>query len=163
MGLSLGMGQARHTFLVTETSDSELNAAVNAHGSLLFKRFLKDYYFKRLAVAEVRSYSRTPSNIRYDNLQASFADQYMRLFNTESAYQHVFTILRDQMQIQQTTLAGRNAFLIGTLAPTCNVKQIKGCSWTLAEYSTASLAYDNPGFIWWRTFEITLNPEVTLQ
>lgn len=163
MGLSLGMGQARYAFLVTETSSSELNAAANAHGSLLFKRFLKDYYYKRLAIAEVRSYSRTPSHIRYDNLQASFADQNMRLFNTESAYQHVFTILRDQMQIHTTTLAGRNAFRIGTPDPACSVKEIIGCSWTLAEYSSASLPYDNPDFIWWRAFEITLNPEVTLQ
>lgn len=163
MGISLGMGQARYAFLVSETSASELNMTVNAHGSLLFKRFLKDYYYKRLAVVDVRSYSRTPSNIRYNNLQASFADQNMRLFNTESAYQQVFTILRDQMQIHQRTLAGRNAFLIGASTPTCNVKQIKGSSWTLSEYCSASLVYDNPDFIWWRAFEIKLNPKVTLQ
>ena len=45
IGLSLGMGQARYNFLVSEKKEAALEAAVNAHGSLLFKRFLKDYYY----------------------------------------------------------------------------------------------------------------------
>ena len=110
MGISLGMvGQARYGV------DLCLRIEYGRERSWVttLQTILKDYYYKRLAVVDVRSYSRTPSNIRYDNLQASFADQNMRLFNTEPAYQQVFTILRDQMQIHQTTLAGRNAFLIG--------------------------------------------------
>ncbi|RRJ64202.1 DUF4127 family protein [Paenibacillus oralis] len=162
MGISLSMGQARYAFLVTEKRAQELDKAVNAHGSLLFKRFLKDYYYKRVAIADVRSYSRNPEHIRYVNLPPNSADQNMLLFNKEEDYIELQALLRDLMQSHLATLAARRAFQIGSCAAACLVKQICGCSWTFAEYSRVSLAYDNPDYIWGRAFEVTLSPAVTL-
>lgn len=164
IGISLGMGQARYAFLVTETKKAALNAAVNAHGSLLFKRFLKDYYYKRITIAnEIRPYSRTRSNMRYDNIPETMADQNMLLFNTETAYDQLLVLLRNGMQTNVNTLAAKSAFLIGNSDTAFNVKQICGSTWNFAGYSAASLVCGNPDFIWGRAFEITLDPVVSLK
>lgn len=161
IGISLGMGQARYAFLVSKAKPSILEEAMNAHGSLLFKRFLKDYYYKAVAISEIRTYSRSHS--KYANLPQGVADQNMLLFNSTEDYNHVLKLLRDQMQTHTQTLQSKNAFRIGATAPAHAVKQIKGSSWILAEYKNAVLEYDDPNFIWGRAFEITLNPTVTLE
>lgn len=160
IGISLGMGEARYSFLVSETRKKALGAAVNAHGSLLFKRFLKDYFYKSVAIGEIRTYSR--SHGKYSNLPQGFTDQNMLLFNPPEDYEYMRGVLRDRMQTHVATLGGKPAFLIGS--PDCarNIKQIRGASWSLAGYSSVVLPYENPDFLWGRAFEITLNPEVTL-
>ncbi|GAB6992025.1 DUF4127 family protein [Paenibacillus pini] len=160
IGIALGMGQARYAYLIAETKASALDAAMNAHGSLLFKRFLKDYYYKAVAIAEIRKYSRDHS--MYTNV-ATIADQNMLLFNTGEDYAYLQTLLRDRMQTYTETLAGKNAFQIGHSAGSCSIRQIRRNKWFYAEYVSASLDYENPDFIWGRAFEITLNPHVTLQ
>ncbi|MBT2288992.1 DUF4127 family protein [Paenibacillus albidus] len=159
IGIALGMGQARYAFLVTETRHTALRKAVNAHGSLLFKRFLKDYYYKKIAIADIRTYSRSTSP--YTNIAAA-ADQNMLLFNTSADYEHLQTLLREAMQKHTATLAGKNAFRIGTPEASCNVRQICGDSWSMSEYDDAELEFDNPDFTWGRAFEITLSPSVKL-
>ncbi|KOP65377.1 hypothetical protein AMS62_09005 [Bacillus sp. FJAT-18019] len=160
IGIALGMGQARYAFLVTETVPSALNAAVNAHGSLLFKRFLKDYYYKKIAIGEIRTYSRDHS--MYTNV-ASIADQNMVLFNTTTDYSHMLVILRDRMQTHTATLSAKNAFLIDRSGTSYNIRQICGSTWLFSSYTAATLSYSNPDFIWGRVFEVTLSPTVTLQ
>ncbi|MCA1295234.1 DUF4127 family protein [Paenibacillus sp. alder61] len=160
IGISLGMGQARYAFLVTEKHPAALGKAVNAHGSLLFKRFLKDYYYKTMAIAEVRNYSR--SHMKYTNLPQSVADQNMLIFNTPSDFQHLTELLRDQMQTYTDLLRTKPAFLRGDTSKAYNVRQIQGSNWSLAEYRRAELDRDNPQYIWGRAFEITLNPTVVL-
>ncbi|WP_334077576.1 DUF4127 family protein [Paenibacillus sanfengchensis] len=161
IGISLGMGQARYAFLVTETRPAALSAAVNTHGSLLFKRFLKDYYYKAAAIAEVRKYSR--DHMKYANLPQSVADQNMLLFNSRSDYQYLTALLRDQMQTHTAMLRAKPAFMIGDTDASYNVRQIRGSAWSLAEYSSATLECNNPKYIWGRAFEITLNPTVVLK
>ncbi|WP_246317087.1 DUF4127 family protein [Paenibacillus agri] len=156
MGLALGMGQARYAYLLTETNETALKAAMNAHGSLLFKRFLKDYYYKTLAIVQIRTYSRDHS--LYTNT-STLADQNMLLFNSPADYTHMQTVLREQMQIHTATLAGKAAFQAGNSA----ILQICGSDWTYAEYACAILPYENPDFIWGRAFEITLNPALNLE
>ncbi|SDT23747.1 Protein of unknown function [Paenibacillaceae bacterium GAS479] len=160
IGISLGMGQARYAFLVTETRTASLNDAVNAHGSLLFKRFLKDYNYKKIAIAEIRAYSR--ANMKYANLPSTIADQNMLLFNSPEDYQHMIGMLRDGMQVQTAELRAKNAFLGENTTAAHNVKQICGSTWKLEDYRNASLDYENPNFIWGRAFEITLSPTVVL-
>lgn len=159
IGIALGMGQARYAFLVTERRPAALDRAVNAHGSLLFKRFLKDYYYKTTAIGEIRTYSRDHS--MYSNVTA-MADQNMVLFNTADDYAYLLAMLRKRMQTHSATLAGRNAFLIGCPGAASNIRQIRSSSWSLAAYAHASLACDNPDFIWGRAFEISLSPAVAL-
>jgi hypothetical protein len=156
MGLALGMGQARYAYLVTETEETALHDAMNNHGSLLFKRFLKDYYYKTVAIVDIRTYARNHS--LYTNT-ATLADQNMLLFNTPEDYAHMQTVLREQMQIHTATLAGTAAFQEGNSA----ILQICGCTWSYAEYACAELPYENPDFIWGRAFEITLRPSLTLE
>lgn len=158
IGIALGMGQARYAYLVTETQIQALHKALNAHGSLLFKRFLKDYYYKAVAIAEIRTYSRGHS--LYTNIL--YPDQNMRLFNSEVDYNALMVLLRDRMQTYTRTLAGRSAFLIDSPGQAYNVSQISGSTWSLSEYKSASLPYANPDYIWGRVFEITLSPIVTL-
>lgn len=158
IGIALGMGQARYALLVTETDAAALSSAVHAHGSLLFKRFLKDYYYKRLAIGEIREYSRAHS--LYENV-AAIADQNMLLFNSPEDYSHLQALLRERMQTHTATLAGANAFLTGSPDPACSIRRINGAAWSFSEYAGASLHYNNPGYIWGRAFEITLNPNVT--
>ncbi|CAH8707958.1 DUF4127 family protein [Paenibacillus thiaminolyticus] len=159
IGIALGMGQARYAFLVTENRPAALDRAVNAHGSLLFKRFLKDYYYKTTAIGEIRTYSR--KHCMYSNI-ASMADQNMRLFNTAADYAFLLAILRTRMQTHTATLAGKNAFLAGCPGAAQNVRQIRGSLWSLAAYSHVSLDDDNPDFMWGRAFEITLQPAAAL-
>ncbi|MEK8130555.1 DUF4127 family protein [Paenibacillus filicis] len=161
IGISLGMGQARYAFLVTETQASALSDAVRAHGSLLFKRFLKDYYYKAISISEIRTYSRDHN--KYTNLPNSTTDQNMLLFNSTADYEHLLSVLRNRMQTHTATLRAKSAFLIGNAATAYNVKQISGSTWTFAGYSSASLDYGNPNYIWGRAFEITLSPLVVLQ
>ncbi|WP_340020863.1 DUF4127 family protein [Paenibacillus sp. FSL K6-1096] len=160
IGLALGMAQARYAFTVTETAPAALDAAVNAHGSLLFKRFLKDYYYKRLAIGEIRTYSRAHS--LYENT-AAFADQNMLLFNSPEDYSYLQDLLRERMQKHTDTLFCKNAFLNVCAAPASAIRQIGGGGWSLSQYSSAALPYDDPDYLWGRAFEITLNPDVTLQ
>lgn len=160
IGIALGMGQARYAFLVTETVPSALDAAVNAHSSLLFKRFLKDYYYKKIAIGEIRTYSRNHS--MYTNV-SSMADQNMALFNTTTDYSHMLVMLRDRMQSHTATLSAKNAFLIDRSGASYNIRQICGSTWFFSSYTAATLSYSNPDFIWKRAFEITLSPTVTLQ
>lgn len=158
IGIALGMAQARYAFLTTEKRPPVLNQAVNAHGSLLFKRFLKDYYYKTLTIGEVRQYSR--ANTLYTNIP--YADANFLLFNSENDYKHVISLLQERMQTHTHTLAHSKAFQMGQCPSSCNIRQIKKKKWTYAEYDSASLSYNNPNYIWDRAFEITLNPKVTL-
>lgn len=158
IGIALGMGQARYAYLTTEKKQPALDKAVNAHGSLLFKRFLKDYYYKSIAIKEIRLYSR--ANALYTNIP--YADGNMLLFNSESDYDHLISLLKDQIQIHTDALAATQAFQIGQSPGSCSVRQIKKSKWTYAVYVSACTAYENPEYIWDRAFEITLNPVVTL-
>ncbi|MFC4099187.1 DUF4127 family protein [Paenibacillus xanthanilyticus] len=156
-GLALGMAHARYMYLRTKSRASSPDQAVNAHGSLLFKRFLKDYYYKVLAIAEVRKYSNEHS--LYVNVTAN---QHMQLFNAPADYAHMVELLQDRMQTHASALAMTNAFGIGAEPPSSNVSRIGEGEWRLADYARASLARDNPDFIWGRAFEITLSPKVKL-
>ncbi|WP_238650630.1 DUF4127 family protein [Paenibacillus piscarius] len=160
IGLALGMAQARYAFVVTETAPAALDAAVNAHGSLLFKRFLKDYFYKRLAIGEIRTYSRAHS--LYENT-AAFADQNMLLFNSPEDYSYLQDLLRERMQAHTDTLFCKNAFLSSGAASASAIRQIGGGGWSLSQYTSAALPYDDPDYLWGRAFEITLKPNVTLQ
>lgn len=153
IGIAVGMGQARYDFLMSETEGEALDIAVNAHGSLLFKRFLKDYYYKRETIGEIRSISAERSV--YTNVAP---DQNMLLFNTSSDYLQLTAVLRQQMQTYTNTLATQPAF-----SDSYNIRQISSSSWILSAYRSVSLAYGNPQFTWGRAFEITLNPAVTLE
>lgn len=156
IGMALGMAQARYVYLGTEKRPPALQEAVNAHGSLLFKRFLKDYYYKKITIAEIRTYSR--AHTLYSNVP--YADQNIRLFNSPEDYKVLVEMLRERMQANTKTLAARKAFELGVSQ---NVWRIKPSGWSYATYACASLDYDNPAFIWERAFEITLGPEVTLK
>lgn len=157
IGLALGMAQSRYAFLITERRPHALGDTANAHGSLLFKRFLKDYYYKKLTIAEVRTYSRAHS--LYENVP--YADQNMLLFNSPEDYEVLVKLLRDRMQENTKALAERKAF---QACASRAIRQIKRSgSWICSAYAGASLAYDNPAFIWGRAFEITLGPSVTLE
>lgn len=158
IGIALGMAQARYAFLITEKRSPALSKAVNAHGSLLFKRFLKDYYYKALTIGEIRQYSR--ANALYTNIP--YADGNFLLFNSESDYAHVIALLKDRMQTHTNTLAAKIAFQISQCPSSNNIRQIKKSKWSYAEYESASLSYENPSYIWDRAFEITLNPKITL-
>ncbi|PZD96105.1 hypothetical protein DNH61_09325 [Paenibacillus sambharensis] len=159
IGIAVGMGEARHAFLTAERNPAILQKAVQAHGSLLFKRFLKDYYYKAVAISEIRAYSRSHS--RYENTDA-IADQNMELFNSEEDYSTLQELLRDLMQRYTEVLAGRNAFSIGTKNASCNIRHISSSGWSYAQYVKAVLPRNNPDFTWGRAFEITLSPEVKL-
>jgi hypothetical protein len=128
---------------------------MNAHGSLLFKRFLKDYSYKAVAIADVRTYSR--AHALYTNA-AALADQNMALFNSDEDYAHLQSLLRDLMQTHTAELASRPAFQQGNPA----IRQICNGQLTYAVYNGALLEYNNPDFIWGRAFEITLSPKVRL-
>ncbi|MNP57234.1 hypothetical protein D3C76_1520440 [compost metagenome] len=82
----------------------------------------------------------------------------MLLFNSEEDYAHLQTLLRDLMQTYTTALANKTAFQTGNVA----IKQICNDEFSYATYASALLEYANPDFIWGRAFEITLNPQVTL-
>ncbi|MDQ0170250.1 DUF4127 family protein [Paenibacillus tundrae] len=155
IGIAVGMGQSRYAFITKETNASALQEAMNAQGSLLFKRFLKDYYYKAVAIADIRTYSR--AHALYTNV-ATLADQNMLLFNSSEDYEHLQSLLRDLMQTYTTTLAAKPAFAQGNDA----VVQLEDGESSYAAYENAELEYTNPDFIWGRAFEITLNPQVTL-
>ncbi|NMI04495.1 DUF4127 family protein [Paenibacillus sp. SZ31] len=155
IGMAVGMGQSRYALITTEKHEHKLRDAMNAHGSLLFKRFLKDYYYKAVAIADIRTYSR--AHALYNNV-ATLSDQNMLLFNSEEDYAHLQTLLRDLMQTYTTALANKTAFQTGNVA----IKEICDGELSYATYESALLEYANPDFIWGRAFEITLNPQVTL-
>lgn len=158
IGIALGMAQARYAYLTTETHCASLDAATDAHGTLLFKRFLKDYYYKTLTIGEIRQYSR--ANTLYSNIP--YADANFLLFNSENDYHHVIGMLRERMQAHTDTLAARNAFRIGHPHASHSIRQICGEVWSYSSYISACIPYDNPSFLWHRAFEITVNPEVVL-
>ncbi|GIO32224.1 MULTISPECIES: DUF4127 family protein [Paenibacillus] len=157
IGMALGMAHSRHAFLVTERRPHALDTAVDAHGSLLFKRFLKDYCYKKLTIAEVRTYSR--AHTLFANVP--YADQNMLLFNSPEDYEAIVKLLRDRMQTNTEALSQRKAFLPCASQAIRQIKRPGG--WICSTYNGAALAYENPGFIWGRAFEITLRPSVTLQ
>ncbi|CAM4387108.1 DUF4127 family protein [Paenibacillus tarimensis] len=159
IGIAIGMGEARLAFITAERNPAILQKAVQAHGSLLFKRFLKDYYYKAVAIGDIRAYSRSHS--LYENT-AAVADQNMELFNSEEDYGALQVLLRDLMQRYTETLARRNAFSIGMKSTSCDIRQIKWDGWSYAHYEKAVLPYRNPSFTWGRAFEIMLSPEVKL-
>jgi len=162
IGISLGMGQARYAYLVTETQAAALNAAVNAHGSLLFKRFLKDYYYKTLVMPEVRERANEEGRKQFPAIDSN-QGMNMSLYLTNDQLQTIYGVMRNRMQTHITALRAKSAFLIGNSATAYNVKQINGATWSFAGYASASLDYNNPAFIWMRPNEITLGPVVTLQ
>ncbi|MGQ8870865.1 DUF4127 family protein [Paenibacillus sp. TSA_86.1] len=155
IGLAVGMAQSRYALLTTEKHEHKLRDAMNAHGSLLFKRFLKDYSYKAVAIADVRTYSR--AHALYTNV-ATLADQNMILFNSEEDYAHLQSLLRDLMQTHTAELASKPAFQQGNPA----IRQICDGQLTYATYNGALLEYNNPDFIWGRAFEITLSPQARL-
>nr|WP_154982688.1 DUF4127 family protein [Paenibacillus xylanexedens] len=155
IGLAVGMAQSRFALITTEKHKHKLRDAMNAHGSLLFKRFLKDYSYKAVAIADVRTYSR--AHALYTNV-ATLADQNMVLFNSEEDYAHLQSLLRDLMQTHTAELASKPAFGQGNPA----IRQICDGQLTYATYNGALLEYNNPDFIWGRAFEITLSPQVRM-
>ncbi|ANY65343.1 hypothetical protein BBD42_01770 [Paenibacillus sp. BIHB 4019] len=158
IGMALGMAHSRYACLTMETHAAVLDTAMDAHGSLLFKRFLKDYYYKVVTIAEVRTESRGRSP--YTNVTA---DQNMRLFNSASDFELLTALLQGRMQTNTTTLAQQTAFGIGSASPACAIRQIRDGRWSLAPYTRVVLKQDNPKFIWDRAFEITLEPVVSLR
>ena len=157
IGMALGMGEARIAGLTGLDDKDALEQAMDAHGSLLFKRFLKDYYYKAVAIAEIRQVSR--SRTPYSNVTA---DQLMLLFNTPDDYKELTVLLRELMQQHLDTLKGQTAFMAGGEEPARAIRQISNGQWHLSEYRDAALATDNPAFTWGRAFEIDLDPVVTL-
>ncbi|WP_434752565.1 DUF4127 family protein [Paenibacillus amylolyticus] len=155
IGLAVGMAQSRYAWITTEKHEYKLRDAMNAHGSLLFKRFLKDYSYKAVAIADIRTYSR--AHALYTNV-ATLADQNMILFNSEEDYAHLQSLLRDLMQTHTADLASKPAFQQGNPA----IRQICDGQLTYATYNGALLEYNNPDFIWGRAFEITLSPQARL-
>ncbi|MCM3135294.1 DUF4127 family protein [Paenibacillus polysaccharolyticus] len=155
IGLAVGMAQSRFALITTEKHEHQLRDAMNAHGSLLFKRFLKDYSYKAVAIADVRTYSR--AHALYTNV-ATLADQNMLLFNSQEDYAHLQSLLRDLMQTHTAELASKPAFGQGNPA----IRQICDGQLMYSTYHGALLEYNNPDFIWGRAFEITLSPQARL-
>lgn len=167
IGMSLGMALSRFFFLKKETQERQLGLALDAHGSLLFKRFLKDYSYKTLEIGVIRTESR--ARTPYTNVTA---DQNMRIFNTPEDYDYLTQLLRADMQTRTKELAAMPAFGIGTSSPACAIRRFgvpqgepgpNSRDWRFAQYAAALLPENNPNFLWWRAFEITLNPEIDLQ
>ncbi|MEJ8307035.1 DUF4127 family protein [Saccharibacillus sacchari] len=167
IGMSLGMALSRFFFLKKETQERALGLALDAHGSLLFKRFLKDYSYKTIEIANIRTESR--ARTPYTNVTA---DQNMKIFNTPQDYDYLVQLLRTDMQTRTAELAATPAFGIGTGAPTCAVRRFgvpqgeagpNSRDWRFAQYAAVVLPQDDPDFIWWRAFEITLNPQIDLE
>lgn len=156
IGMAVGMGQSRYAFLTTESHPRALAKAMDAQGSLLFKRFLKDYYYKAVAIADIRTYSR--AHALYTNV-ATLSDQNMLLFNSAEDYAYLQRLLRDLMQTHTAALGAKPAFAAGSKA----IFRICHGDAFYAEYLRTELAYDNPDFIWWRAFEITLSPQAKLK
>ncbi|CAM4172975.1 DUF4127 family protein [Saccharibacillus endophyticus] len=167
IGMSLGMALSRFFFLKKETQERALGLALDAHGSLLFKRFLKDYSYKTIEIANIRTESR--ARTPYTNVTA---DQNMKIFNTPQDYDYLVQLLRTDMQTLTAELAATPAFGIGTDAPTCAVRRFgvpqgeagpKSRDWRFAQYAGVVLPQNDPDFIWWRAFEITLTPQIDLE
>lgn len=157
IGIALGMTQARYVYLLAERKGHPA-AAVNAHGSLLFKRFLKDYYYKTLTVGDIRQEAQARS--LFTNVSA---DQHLRLFTSAKDYNAILRLLQERMEENLQVLSTKPAFGIGTFQPSYDVKDICGSVWELARYISVSFAKEQPGFPWGRAFEITLKPYVRLR
>ncbi|NGZ75165.1 DUF4127 family protein [Saccharibacillus alkalitolerans] len=167
IGISLGMALSRFFFLKKETQERQLGPALDAHGSLLFKRFLKDYSYKTLEIGVIRTESR--ARTPYTNVTA---DQNMRIFNTPEDYEYLTQLLRADMQTRTNELAAMPAFGIGGRTPACAIRRFgvpqgepgpNARDWRFAQYAGVVLPQDDPDFIWWRAFEISLNPEIDLE
>ena len=156
IGLAVGMAQSRYVWITTEKHEPKLREAMNAHGSLLFKRFLKDYSYKAVAIADIRTYSR--AHALYTNVE-TLADQNMKLFNSNEDYAHLQNLLRDLMQTHTAELASKPAFQQGNPA----IRHICDGQLKYATYHGALLEYNNPDFTWGRAFEVTLSPQVRLK
>lgn len=155
LGIALGMAQARYIFLKKETSIPLLNSSLAAHGSLLFKRFLKDYYYKKLVIAVIRNAS---------NQRAKFTNvtghQNLILFHTPNEYILFTAMLRDEMQQATAQLALQPAFSTTQFHEAKQVWKIDDHTWQYAAYGDVTLDESNPAFTWGRAFEITLQPQV---
>ncbi|MNJ44447.1 hypothetical protein D3C77_395010 [compost metagenome] len=156
LGIAIGMAQARYICLTKATSTVTLDASLSAHGSLLFKRFLKDYYYKKLVIAVIRNLSNQRSI--YTNITAH---QNLLLFHTNNEYTLFTAMLRDEMVQATASLASQPAFSINESNLVVQVWQIHDNTWKYAPYKGAELDELNPEFTWGRAFEITLQPRVT--
>lgn len=155
LGIALGMAQARYIFLKKETSIPLLNSSLAAHGSLLFKRFLKDYYYKKLVIAVIRNASN--QRAKYSNVTGH---QNLVLFHTPNEYTLFTAMLRDEMQQATAQLALQPAFSSTQLHEAKQVWKIDDHTWHYAPYGDVTLDESNPAFTWGRAFEITLQPQV---
>ncbi|OWA34091.1 hypothetical protein B9G55_17335 [Saccharibacillus sp. O16] len=167
IGMALGMALSRFFFLRREKQERPLGISLDAHGSLLFKRFLKDYSYKTLEIGNIRTESR--ARTPYTNVTA---DQNMKIFNTPADYDYLTQLLRTNMQTRTQELAAMPAFGIGGSTPACAIRRFgvpqgetgpNPRDWRFAQYAAVVLPQDDPDFIWWRAFEITLNPQVDLE
>ncbi|MBJ6360170.1 DUF4127 family protein [Paenibacillus sp. GCM10012307] len=157
IGLAVGMGHARYAFLTGNVPLQTLNAALNAHGTLLFKRFLKDYAYKALTIGEIRAEAAQRSP--YTNVTA---DANMLLFVSASDYSDLSALLEERMQTHTAILAAANAFIPAASPAACNIHRIHSGAWDLVPYTSVTLPPANTGFTWGRAFEITLNPSAEL-
>ncbi len=167
IGMALGMALSRFFFLRREKQERPLGLALDAHGSLLFKRFLKDYSYKTLEIGKIRTESR--ARTPYTNVTA---DQNMKIFNTPADYDYLTQLLREDMQTLTNELAAMPAFGIGGSSPACAIRRFgipqgeagpNPRDWRFAHYAAVVLPQSDPDFLWWRAFEITLNPQIDLE
>lgn len=156
LGLAIGMAQARYICLTMATSTATLHTSLAAHGSLLFKRFLKDYYYKKLVIAVIRN----ASNQRaiYTNITAH---QNLLLFHPKNEYMLFTAMLREEMAQATARLASQPAFSINEANSVEQVWKIHNSIWKYAPYKGVQLEELNPEFTWGRAFEITLQPMVS--
>ncbi|OWR30829.1 hypothetical protein CDO73_09585 [Saccharibacillus sp. O23] len=167
IGMALGMALSRFFFLRREKQERPLGLALDAHGSLLFKRFLKDYSYKTLEIGKIRTESR--ARTPYTNVTA---DQNMKIFNTPADYDYLTQLLQGDMQTLTNELAATPAFGIGGSSPACAIRRFgipqgeagpNPRDWRFAQYAAVVLPQSDPDFLWWRAFEITLNPQIDLE
>lgn len=155
LGIALGMAQARYIFLKNEEAIPLLNSSLAAHGSLLFKRFLKDYYYKKLVIAVIRNASN--QRAKYTNVTGH---QNLVLFHTPNEYTLFTAMLREEMQQSTVQLALQPAFSSAQFHEAKQVWKIDEHTWHYAPYGDVTLDESNPAFTWGRAFEITLQPQV---
>jgi hypothetical protein len=158
LGIALGMAQARYIFLKNEEAIPLLNSSLAAHGSLLLKRFLKDYYYKKLVIAVIRHESN--QRAKYTNVTGH---QNLILFHTPNEYVLFTSMLREEMQQSTAQLALQPAFSSAQFHEAKQVWKIDEHTWQYAPYGDVTLDESNPAFTWGRAFEITLQPQVVFK
>ncbi|WP_270165841.1 DUF4127 family protein [Paenibacillus sp. SYP-B4298] len=155
IGLALGMAHSRYAFVTAEAEQAVRADAADAHASLLFKRLLKDYGYKKVVIGEIRAEAaaRTP----YTNVTA---DQNLRLFVRPSDYEQLSVLLEQRMQAQAAAMASQAAFNRSSDNGGGIVWCIAPAGWELADYTSFELPAGAAFFSWGRAFEITLKPMV---